>query len=108
MNEDDLCRTSSQYKLWTFTPDQLASLRQNTNAHAVEQTKAAIRRARRKNAQDTAQEEEIDTLTSEEENKLVSFYCTNCLQIALNEPFNLPVNVAVRKLHILTTELDDV
>lgn len=46
MTEDALYRASSQYRLWSFTPESLASLRASTNAISAEGVRAAIRRAR--------------------------------------------------------------
>ncbi|KAL2364989.1 hypothetical protein RJZ56_002036 [Blastomyces dermatitidis] len=47
MLEDDIYRTSSQYRLWSFTEESLHSIRANTNAVAGERVRAAIRRATR-------------------------------------------------------------
>ncbi|KAF2218308.1 cyclin-like protein, partial [Elsinoe ampelina] len=40
--EDDLYRTSTQYKLWSFSQDELASLRASTNTAAVERAKSYL------------------------------------------------------------------
>lgn len=45
MLEDDIYRTSSQYRLWSFTKDSLQSIRTNTNSLASERVRAAIHRA---------------------------------------------------------------
>jgi cyclin H len=125
MTEDDLYRTSTQYRLWSFTPEKLASLRYNTNALASEHVKAAIKRHKHAKSQlpsfdvsattsaATSDAEnngvsngaggpvrapengEVDCLTAEEEKKLIDFYCSSCLQMSLSEPFNLPIYVVV-------------
>lgn len=46
MTEDELYRASTQYRLWSFTPESLASFRASTNAIASQRVRAAIRRAR--------------------------------------------------------------
>ncbi|KAF8469074.1 cyclin-like protein [Kalaharituber pfeilii] len=46
--EDASYRSSSQYRLWTFTPESLAAVRNATNAAAAAQVKEAIQRARDK------------------------------------------------------------
>ncbi|KMQ46659.1 hypothetical protein HL42_2649 [Trichophyton rubrum] len=46
MLEDDIYRTSTQFRLWSFTEDSLRSIRANTNAVASERVRAAVRRAR--------------------------------------------------------------
>jgi cyclin H len=51
MTEDDLYRASTQYRLWSFTPEKLASLRANTNAVAADHVKAAIKRRREAHSQ---------------------------------------------------------
>lgn len=125
MIEDELYRTSTQYRLWSFTPQKLASLRANTNTLASENVKAAIKRHRHAKSQlssldvsattsaATSDAEnnglsngiggpvrapdngEVDCLTAEEEKKLIDFYCSSCLQMSLSEPFNLPIQVVV-------------
>ena len=42
LSEDDLYRRSTQYRLWTFTPETLAALRATANAQATSAVKAAI------------------------------------------------------------------
>ncbi|KAF1346847.1 cyclin-like protein [Delphinella strobiligena] len=37
--EDDVYRTSTQYRLWSFSPEALASLRHNTHSAAIERAK---------------------------------------------------------------------
>lgn len=120
MTEDELYRASTQYRLWNFTPERLASLRASTNALAVESVKAAIERKRAaKQAASTdvsatasdadgngsgsgngktvasKVDKEVQCLTSVEEKKLVDFYCSNVLKFAALPPLELPINVTV-------------
>lgn len=102
MTEDDLYRTSTQYRLWSFTADTLVSLRTSTNAVAAERVRAAIQRAREaaasKNGSEAARTPsgEIDCLTVEEEQKLVAFYCVQAMKLA--DFCSLPTNVKVGTL----------
>ncbi|KAF2639020.1 hypothetical protein P280DRAFT_471008 [Massarina eburnea CBS 473.64] len=50
LTEDDIYRKSSQYKHWSFTPTQLALLRQKTNVQACERVKANVARQRAQRA----------------------------------------------------------
>ena len=70
MTEDDIYRSSTQYRQWSYTPNSLASLRATTNALAADRVKDAIQRLRLEKGQANAQED-VDFLTVEEEQKLV-------------------------------------
>lgn len=113
MFEDDIYRTSSQYKLWSFTEASLRSLRENTNAVASQRVRAALRRAReaRQSANPSAagtatagttadgkgaDENVIDCLTPEEETELVKFYCEKAVELADTYKPPLPSTVRVR------------
>ncbi|KAL8810196.1 MAG: hypothetical protein Q9223_002187 [Gallowayella weberi] len=79
MTEDDIYRASTQYRLWSFTPDTLASLRATTNAAAADSVRAAFRNL---NPPDHGGvKAEVDCLTVEEEQKLVSYYCLETLEL---------------------------
>ncbi|KAF2238652.1 cyclin-like protein [Viridothelium virens] len=110
MNEDDLYRTSSQYRYWSFTPEALASLRANTNSAASARVKAAIKRDGSKatgqsngngatngaphgeaNGHDSSVD--VECLTVEEEAKFVRYYCTVCLQLSDSFDFPIPIHV---------------
>ena len=108
MTEDDIYRTSTQYRLWSFTRESLASLRSTTNASAADGVRAAIRSQRTGHAgSGTAREgsnqkpsdpsKEVDCLTVEEEQKLVGFYCVKAIQFA--DFCEFPTNVKVVKTH---------
>jgi cyclin H len=122
MTEDELYRASTQYRLWSFTPEKLASLRASTNSVATQTVKAAILRKRAaKAASETpsdadgggtptkngagntdgpAAERPIDCLTAAEEKKLVDFYCSNMLKMGTQKPLELPIQVAVCHSHL--------
>ena len=108
MTEDDIYRTSTQYRLWSFTRESLASLRSITNASAADGVRAAIQSQHTARAGfDTASQEtndnisdsakEVDCLTVEEEQKLVGFYCVKAMQFA--DFCEFPTNVKVTKSH---------
>ncbi|KAL9028265.1 MAG: hypothetical protein Q9180_007192 [Flavoplaca navasiana] len=87
MTEDDIYRTSTQYRLWSFTPESLASLRATTNAAAAQSVRAAVRNLQtsaeqKSKDQDGSKESglEVDCLTIEEEQKIVSFYCLQTIE----------------------------
>ena len=89
LTEDDLYRTSTQYRLWSYNEEALASLRMTTNALAADRVRAAIRRldssklAIEEVKQDVDKPKvEVDCLTQEEEEKLVGFYCLRAIELA--------------------------
>lgn len=115
MNEDERYRTSTQYRLWSYTPESLAALRSTTNQVAAERVKTAIQRARASRATstsasgDTSEAEqngsgsravsidpatEVNCLTVEDELKLVTFYCRKTLD--LGDHLGVPTDVKVR------------
>src|ERR1700753_2399776 len=122
VTEDELYRSSTQYRLWNFTSDRLAALRRKTNKLAKEQARKAIRRRRdtgatasnaangERNGQKSgnaaedghangSKDDDIDFLTVQEEKILVDWYCTqllNMVQHLENSPF--PTQVVVRNL----------
>ena len=99
MTEDDIYRTSTQYKLWSYTLETLASLRASTNSRAAARVKDAIRRVRAEKARgkDASQQDvtssDVDCLTVDEEQKLVGFYCIKAMD--LGEFCDFPTNVKV-------------
>lgn len=112
MIEDDIYRTSSQFRLWSFTEETLRSVRQNTNRLASDRVRVALRRAREArqsanssaagtpnpNASDgdskTSEEKDIECLTPEEEQDLVRYYCEQIIQ--LGESYKPPLPTIVR------------
>lgn len=84
MLEDDDYRSSSQYRLWSFTAEQLRERREETNRFASERVRQAYSRARESHANgndsttgvDTPPiSDNIDTLTVDEELRIVQWGC---------------------------------
>ena len=106
LTEDDIYRSSTQYRLWSFTRESLTSLRSATNASAADGVRAAIQTQHSARV-DTAKDEhsdsvadsakEVDCLTVEEEQKLVGFYCLKAMQFA--DFCEFPTNVKVIEIH---------
>ncbi|ODM22106.1 hypothetical protein SI65_02952 [Aspergillus cristatus] len=114
MIEDDIYRTSSQFRIWSFTEDSLKQLRATTNTIASERVRAALRRAReaRQSAAPSAAgtptanqsgseadgkgpgERIIECLTPEEEQELVRYYCEKTVE--LGETYKPPMPTIVR------------
>ena len=108
MTEDDIYRTSTQYRLWSFTRESLASLRSTTNASAADGVRAAIHNqltgqagsvTTNKGSTDKTSDpaKEVDCLTVEEEQRLVGFYCVKAMQFA--DFCEFPTNVKVVDFH---------
>lgn len=108
VTEDDRYRSSTQFRLWSFSPASLLALRNSTNQLAADRVREAVRRAReahssadvsdadpesKSRAASTLPEGEVDCLTVEEELKLIVFYCRQTLQ--LGKHLNLPTDVNV-------------
>ncbi|KAJ5908352.1 hypothetical protein N7495_001034 [Penicillium taxi] len=110
MIEDDIYRTSSQFRLWSYTQASLQSLRASTNIIASERVRIALQRTRElqsatSSAAGTPQpgsdnevkkqdEKGIDPLTPEEELILVRYYCEQTLK--LGETYKPPLPTIVR------------
>ncbi|KAM5456246.1 hypothetical protein MaudCBS49596_001267 [Microsporum audouinii] len=120
MLEDDIYRTSTQYRLWSFTEDSLRSIRANTNAVASERVRAAVRRAREARQQaaltpdqgtpnpnpsdneravtpartGAGSEQEIECLTPDEEFELVQYFCEKTME--LGDEYKPPLPTTVR------------
>ena len=113
LDEDDIYRTSTQYRLWAFTPSSVATLRTKTNSLAAEGVRAAIQSMHlQKQAvepgeaayDDPAEEVEVDCLTVDEEQKLVGFYCVKAMQLA--DFLDFPTNVKVRALRPIPQKIE--
>jgi len=93
LTEDDIYRASTQYRLWSYTPEALVSLRATTNTHAAERVQAAIRRshnaARQPSGDTTARI--VDCLTAAEELTILTHFTQQCLRIS--DAFKFPTNV---------------
>ncbi|KAI9721494.1 MAG: hypothetical protein M1812_002256 [Candelaria pacifica] len=124
MSEDDSYRASTQYRLWSFTPPALASLRSSTNALAADRVRAALKRAREARISNasapnidgngtntsTESEKELDCLTVDEEQKLLRFFCAKIIEhdfptnVKVGIPFPVPPQ-AIARLSSLPTLL---
>jgi cyclin H len=114
MIEDEIYRSSTQFRQWSFTKDSLNSLRANTNAVASGRIRAAQRRAREAHRSGTpssagistpnrsdvegkdqsAVEKDIICLTTEEEVEFVQYYCEKTLE--LGDLYKPPLPTMVR------------
>ena len=99
LTEDDIYRTSSQFRVWSFSPESLAARRAKTHEIAIER----IERQRNKGALSGDQSgrqnaEKLEYLTEHEELRLVQKYCD--MIRATNDNLSWPANVKVRgQLH---------
>ncbi|KAI4191745.1 MAG: hypothetical protein LQ346_004629 [Caloplaca aetnensis] len=98
MTEDDIYRTSTQYRLWSFTPETLASLRATTNAAAAAGVKDAYHSPKWDDAPGEghgAPQVDVDCLTVEEEQKIIGYYCLQTLELV--DFCEYPTKVKVRR-----------
>lgn len=115
MTEDDLYRNSTQYRIWSFTPEKLTSLRASTHELAAERVRAAFQQdglfqasaerekdENRTNGSSTAAPEDVEPLTLDEELAIVEYYAKQATSIGESDIFRLPVNVIVRSGESLT------
>jgi cyclin H len=122
MIEDDIYRTSSQFRLWSYTEQSLQSVRATTNAVASDRVRTALRRTREAQqsatpsatgtpqpASDaeskTSDEKPIDCLTPEEELVFVRYYCESLLE--LGDEYKPPLPTTVRVSWNQTTQKSD-
>ena len=105
MTEDEIFRTTTQYRLWSYTQETLASLRLSTNLRAAARVREAIQRVQLQNETSIVQPKEngqkqhakqVDCLNVEEEQKLVGFYCVKALEFSdfCEFPTNVKVSLA--------------
>lgn len=123
MIEDDAYRASSQYRYWSYTKESLSRIRHNTNDLASERVRAAFRRAQtaakttRNGAADanadvdadadhgqTRQSSsigedlvEIETLTVDEELKIVEWGCQKIMDMGEAMNPRIPTSIVVRR-----------
>lgn len=88
MDEDEAYRASSQYRLWSFTADQLLERRTETNQFAAEKVRAAFARASAaQHDRESSPEAKAttsksrDPLTVEEEQVIVQWGCSKIIEI---------------------------
>lgn len=79
LNEDDIYRTSTQFRMWSFAPESLSSLRATTNTAAAERVKSALG-------------PDVDVLTAAEELKILTHYTRQLISWATTL-FKLPTAV---------------
>ncbi|OJJ48926.1 hypothetical protein ASPZODRAFT_1355993 [Penicilliopsis zonata CBS 506.65] len=110
MIEDEIYRSSSQFRLWSYTESSLRDLRANTNAVASDRVRAALQRARQarqpvnpngSNAETAIDEKEIECLNPEEELELVRYYCEKTLELGETYKPPLPTNVRATAIQYL-------
>jgi len=110
MIEDDIYRTSSQYRYWSYTKENLARIRQNTNELASEKVRAAFRRAHRAKGQNRNNDEangsappevEVQTLTVDEELKIVEWGCSKITEMGEHFSPRIPTTVVVGVMAML-------
>lgn len=130
LTEDDLYRSSTQYRNWSFTRAQLAEQRLRINVQATERVKANLARVRAQRAQDAVDNDgaasgvdkengsgtsgantpnsgmqtatEVNCLTAEEELKIVDEFCERA--IALGNHYSFPLNVVVCSIYYYTPD----
>ena len=101
MIEDEIYRSSSQYRLWSYTRESLSRIRQETNDLASQRVRVAFRRARSaqngsSNAVDVeTATAEIETLTVEEELRIVQWGCSKIVDMGEAMNPRIPSHVVV-------------
>ena len=112
MVEDEIYRSSSQYRLWSYTKESLAQIRRETNQLASERVKAAFRRVHASNraarhgqrndgdaangsAAADGDDVEIETLTDDEELKIVEWGCSKIVDMGEAMNPRIPSHVVV-------------
>jgi cyclin H len=119
LTEDDLYKQSTQFKYWSFTPDQLSASRVSTNKQATERVKANVARQRAVRARSQVEsantsdagsgiengsntplhvgaDKEVNCLTVAEEKKLVDTFCERALELGDHLKFPFDVTVCLR------------
>jgi hypothetical protein len=97
LTEDDIYRTSSQFRVWSFSPESLAARRTKTHEIAIERIEKQ-RSTGANNAFGSDQNgrsigEKLDYLTEYEELRLVQKYC-DMIRVT-NDNLSWPANVKV-------------
>ncbi|CUS21503.1 LAQU0S03e04082g1_1 [Lachancea quebecensis] len=97
VTDDDLYRHSSQYRVWSFTPEQLTQKRAEINARATAKIEQGLRAFRETHPDLTSEElaaidEKAVPVSTDEELLLVSYFARMILSFA--GKMNLPTEVA--------------
>jgi cyclin H len=116
MHEDEIYRGTSQFRLWSFTPARLTSLREGTNTLASSHVKDAVRRNRGNGLSQTSSGitsgtssdiednkrsqnldvADVDCLTVGEELLIVEYYCAMVIEVSTSDKdFSFPPDVIV-------------
>ena len=101
LTEDDIYRTSTQYRLWSFSPESLAALRKQTHDRAIERARQYAGERVVQNGDTvmngmqngSTDDDRIDCLNEEEEVRLVQRYCDQIR--STSDFFKWPNNVKV-------------
>jgi cyclin H len=131
LSEDDLYRTSTQFRAWSFTSQQLAAQRLKTNIQATERVKANVARQRASRLQQAESDsissgvengsgantplpdrsndvKEVDCLTADEELMIVDEFCERALQLGAHCQFPTEVTVRISCMQMLKTKSSNV
>lgn len=95
LNEDDLYRSSTQYRLWSFAPNSLASLRKATHDAAIERAKTYLD----ENVNGKTEGHVSDCPTLEEETRLIQRYSDQIRSTC--DHFKWPINVKATAVQYL-------
>ena len=90
LSEDDIYRASTQYRLWSFSPESLVAIRRKTHDIAIERAHGYADQ-RPIDEQDGTPDGQLDCLTAEEESSLVQKY-TDTLRLTAAH-LDFPVHV---------------
>lgn len=112
MIEDNIYRSSTQYRYWSYTKEALASLRHSTNELASERVRAAFGRIRNtrhthygedkehhkadENVEAQQSAKDPETLTVEEELRVVHWGCIKIIETGKIMTPPIPMEIRVR------------
>ncbi|KAK4548460.1 hypothetical protein LTR36_009370 [Oleoguttula mirabilis] len=98
LTEDDLYRTSTQYRLWSFSPESLAAQRRKTHDLAIERARRYGGSLSSGGSEDGAAHEEA-YVRADEELRLVQRYCEQIR--TTSDHFKWPINVKATAVQYL-------
>lgn len=75
VTDDDLYRHTSQYRVWSFTKEELIRRRKEVYTQAAERVRKSLQ-------EKEITEQQIDVISFEDEQKLVYFYASKALDVA--------------------------
>jgi len=84
---DELYRRSTQYRKWSFTKDELKQRRKTVNQKGLSKIEERLK------ATPDVDSSQIERVTVEEEQKLISFHSRRIIMLA--KYFNMPSQVRV-------------